>query len=186
MTVRDRAKSRIREAGIVGGAVAAAALSVGVAVAATSPTFMSAPGRANVPVAVAELAPPPAQVKGYTILRSSSLVMDTPTGLRILFGTGMRVTGLPDLETLVERQRMNGAHGASAIGRTKAAPASPVAAPAPAAATAPAEPDFPGRGEEFRSDKADPQRSQRAEQQAAVLADAEVENRGRDDRGRDR
>ena len=135
---------------------------------------MSAPQSANAPSALGELSPPPAQVKGYTILRPSSLVMDTPAGLRILYGTGLAVTGLLDIDAIIEEARDRSERSPAAPAQRNAAPSSPVAAPAPPAGapvTAAAEPDFPGQGEEHRSDTADPKRSDRAEAQAGELSD---------------
>ena len=167
---------------MIGAAVGGAALSVGVAVAATSPAFVPAPHVASAPAPLDELGPAPAQVKGYTILRPSSLVMDTPSGLRILLGTGLAVTGPPDLEALLERARAHVDRSPAPPAHGRAAPPSPAAGqPAPAPA-APVEPDFPGRGEEHRSDKAEPKRSERAEQQAHRLPDEP--DRGNDERGK--
>jgi hypothetical protein len=184
--VSDRVKSRFREAVTIGAAVAGAALGVGVAVAATSPSLVSAPQSADAPaVANGPMSPPPAQVKGYSILRPSSLVMDTPGGLRILNGTGLSITGPPDIEALIEAARAKAEKAASPNGRAHAAPTSPVAAPAPAIAPAPpAEPDFPGLGEDHRSERADPKRSDRAVARAEELDDAPRAREGSDHRGR--
>lgn len=95
MTVGDRGKGRIREALIVGAVVGATALTVGAAVAATSPVLVSSPAPAGAPAELGGTEPAP-RVDGYSILRPSSLVVDTPNGLRIFAGTGMRVTGLPE------------------------------------------------------------------------------------------
>ena len=172
--MRDRAKSRIREAIAITAAVGGAALGVGAAVAATSPSLVSAPESANAPAtARGELSPLPAQVKGYTILRPSSLVMDTPAGLRILYGTGLAVTGHFDIAEFIEQARARGERSPAPAAQAHASPASPVAAPAPSGepATVFTEPDFPGQGEEHRSETADPKRSDRAEAQAAELSD---------------
>lgn len=167
-------------------AVAGAAFGVGGAVAATSTTLVSAPQSAISPqVADADLAPPPPQVKGYTILRPSSLVMDTPSGLRILFGTGLAVTGLPEPDSSALGQfralaARSTPHSPLRHGRA-VTPVSSPSTPAPAPEADDAEADFPGRGEERRSEKADPRRSERAEAQAATLS---AKGADRQDQGR--
>lgn len=170
----------------VAAAVGGAALGVGGAVAATSHTLVSAPQSATAPeVAAADLAPLPAQVKGYTILRPSSLVMDTPSGLRILFGTGLAVTGLPepDSSALGQLRALDARSTTRSPLRHSGAvtSASFPSTPAPTSPADDAEADFPGRGEERRSEKADPRRSERAEEQAATLS---AKGADRQDQGR--
>ena len=173
--MRDRAKSRLREAFATGAVVGCTALGVGIAVAATSPNLVAAP-QADVasPGSANELLPPAPQVLGYSILRPSSLIADTPGGLRFLAGTGVQVTGIAGLDLVASEK---------AARPDKQHPSAP-ARPAPRHAPAPApssptstpvtpEPDFPGQGEEHRSETADPKRSEKAEQRAAELPDAQ-------------
>jgi len=175
VTVRDRAKSRIREAFAIGSTVGGVAIGVGIAVAASSPSLVAAPQTAEAPIIGQEqLAPPPPRVLGYTILRDSSLTTDTAGGLRILSGSDLAVTG-----PFVPAGPADDVAAGLAAHAPKAKPQRPAPAhPSPAPGVPPApttvatpEADFPGRGEEHRSESADPKRSERANEQAEVLSD---------------
>lgn len=185
MTVRDRAKSRLREAFAIGAAVGGVALGVGAAVAATSPALVSPPPSAEAPAGGTEsLSPAPPRVLGYSILRPSSLTVETPSGLEILAGTGMRITGLPSFARAWREPVESKAAGTPARPARKHAPG-PAPAPAPPATAPPAmpvaEPDFPGQGEEHRSESAAPKRSERAVEQAERLDDDDDAKRKGDD-----
>lgn len=172
MTVRDRAKSRLREALVTAATVGTVALGVGAAVAATSPDLVSPPHTAEAPSGGPDsLSPAPARVLGYSILRPSSLTIETPSGLEILAGTGMQITGLPSVGPITSESIGTKAAGAPSRPARKHAPAPAPAPAAPPPATPVAEPDFPGRGEEHRSESADPERSEQAVEQAERLDD---------------